>query len=154
MAEKPKWQLVPVTESEAHIVCTCGDVSAHISETDEGDFHIAQCVNGVWQRAENPLWPNLPSAMGEAERICRGTQQQQPNTPPPLCGEWQSCKEGIDAEDGDWIFLAWKEKNMPASSWKYVVAQMSCDEHFFELLDPDGDKIEWEPGDFYMRVKR
>ena len=72
MSDKLKWQLVPVDASETHAVCTCGDVSAHISETDEGDFHIAKCIKGVWQRADNPLWPDLPSAMREAELICKG----------------------------------------------------------------------------------
>lgn len=72
ISDKTKWQLLPVTEIEAHVVCTCGDVSVHISETDDGYFHIANRIKGLWVAADNPLWPDLPSAMVEAERICKG----------------------------------------------------------------------------------
>lgn len=72
MSEKPKWHLLPADEHEAHVVCRCGDLSVHISETGQGDFHIAKRVKGIWLRADNPLWPDLPSAMAEAELICKG----------------------------------------------------------------------------------
>lgn len=75
--------------------------------------------------------------------------EQPPNTP-PVFGPWLSCEHGIDAKNGDWIFLAWWGRE----SWQYYCVQVNCDEHIFELLEPDGDKIEWEPKDFYMRTEQ
>lgn len=149
MSDKPKWQLLSVSNSEAHVVCTCGDVSVHISETDEGDYHIAKRLKGIWMRADNPLWPDLTAAMAEAELICKGT-------PPPLSGEWQSCEHGIDADDGDWVLYAWIGK----SGWQYAAAQVSCEvdaednSESIELLDWDGNQVELEPSDYYLRIER
>lgn len=72
MSDKVQWKLITVTPTEAHVVCVCGDVSVHISETGQGDFHIAKRIKGIWLRADNPLWPDLPAAMIEAEAICKG----------------------------------------------------------------------------------
>lgn len=71
MSDKVHWKLITATATEAHVVCVCGDVSVHISE-DDGGFHLAKRVKGIWLRADNPLWPDLPSAMIEAELICKG----------------------------------------------------------------------------------
>lgn len=71
--------------------------------------------------------------------------RQQPETPPPLSGQWQSCVDGIDADDGDWLLYAWHDK----IGWQYAAAQVGR----IELLDWDGNQVELEPSDFYMRIK-
>lgn len=71
MSDKPKWSLRPIDDTEAHIVCTCGDVSVHISE-DEVGFILVKRVKGIWMRVDNPVWGNLRGAMDEAELICKG----------------------------------------------------------------------------------
>lgn len=84
-----------------------------------------------------------------------GEPKQQPDTPPAF-GPWQSCADGIDAEDGEWICLAWNDDTV----WGYVAAQVSCNvdeedgSEWIELLDSDRDRIEWEQAEFYMRVER
>lgn len=74
-----------------------------------------------------------------------GEPRQQPETPPPLSGQWQSCVDGIDADDGDWLLYAWHDK----IGWQYAAAQVGR----IELLDWDGNQVELEPSDFYMRIK-
>lgn len=84
-----------------------------------------------------------------------GEPKQQPDTPPAF-GPWQSCADGIDAEDGDWIVVAWNDD----TGWQYNAAQVSCNvdeedgSEWIELLDAGRDRIEWEQADFYMRIER
>lgn len=154
MSNKPKWSLRPIDDTEAHIVCTCGDVSVYLSQ-DKWGFSLMKRINGDWSRVDNPLWGDLTSAMAEAERICRGTPDQQPDTPPPLSGEWRSCEHGINADDGDWVLYAWRHK----LGWQYAAAQVSCDvddedgSGSLELLDWDGNQVEMEPSDYYAKIK-
>jgi len=71
VSDKVTWSVRPIDAEEAHVLCTCGDVSVCISE-DEAGFSLAMWIRGNWLRTDNPLWPDLLSAMAEAERICRG----------------------------------------------------------------------------------
>jgi len=72
VSDKVTWSVQSIDETKAHVVCTCGDVSVYMYQTDDGDFYMWKCVNGVWMQVDNPLWADLPSAMAEAARICRG----------------------------------------------------------------------------------
>ena len=82
-------------------------------------------------------------------------QDQWPEPPPPIKGAWQSCEHGIDAEDGDWMLLAWPHGKL---GWQYAAAQVSCDvdatdkSESIELLDWDGNEIDLEPSNFYVRI--
>lgn len=82
--------------------------------------------------------------------------QDQWDTPPqPIVGEWQSCEHGIDAEDGDWVLLAWPHKKL---GWQYAAAQVSCDvdaednSESIELLDWGGFTVDWEPSHYFIRI--
>jgi len=137
-------------------------VSVCISE-DEAGFSLAMWIRGNWLRTKNALWPDLPSAMAAAITLLSppadepaDEPKQLPDRPPLLSGEWQSCEHGIDADDGEWIFVAWEH----ASGWRYHVAQVSgsrgdeTNAHSCRLLDTYGNDIDWEPSDFYMRIQQ
>ena len=71
MNDKVRWKLIVAIPTDAHVVCVCGDVSVHIWE-DDGGFYLSIKVNGSWVHAPASFWPDLPAAMAEAARICRG----------------------------------------------------------------------------------
>lgn len=78
------------------------------------------------------------------------------DTPPePIVGAWQSCEHGIDAEDGDWVLLAWPHKRL---GWKYAAAQVTRDvdaednSESIELLDWGSFTVDCEPSHYFIRI--
>ena len=129
---------------------------------------ILQCLRDTMRARHRPNVPYGQDLSEEIDQLAEAIAllsppedesaeepEQQPNTPPAF-GPWQSCKDGIDAEDGDWVLYAWHSN----AGWQYAAAQVSCDcddedeSGTFELLDWDDNQVELEPSDYYMKVKQ
>lgn len=136
----------------------CGRWQAEVCGRPLQNIH-RRTLDSVWRQVVRYAGGNPDELLGPSHDALLSPPAdgavKQPKQPeiPPAFGPWQSCKDGINlVVNSDWIFLAYRGKISPTLPWHYCVAQVNCDEHFFELNDEDGERVEWQDCDFYMRI--